>query len=298
MKSSRARASLTALVALLLAVPAATARAQTRACPPCGPNDRCVDGVCLPISEAPPAVALPPPAVEAPPPAPPAVEIPPPAVEAPPPPPARPAPTPRRDRATPAPKPRRPAGEEQDEDETPSWRQGLLFIPSIGIHAVEGIAAGDYDAGLRLGALLGTRVTSTVSLNLELASDFLSPVRNINSNVSGSGRDFTIAFSPLFHGASRLGELVAGPKLGYWTSGLTQANAGAADSAVSQGGWAFGFNLGGFINVTDDIGLGGLVAYQMVAHSESCVRPPATALSCSTTASVPQLLSFSLAAEF
>jgi hypothetical protein len=296
-------------VAALMSFAGAGARAQTRACPPCGPNDRCVDGVCLPPAEAPPAIAAPPviapPAEPLPPPAPPAAPS---AAEPEPAPEVKPPPPPPRPRQQA--KPRRPARHEKkrddesddddDDDDAPTWHKGLLLLPFVGLHAVEGIASSDYDAGLRLGGLLGTRVTPAVSLNVELAFNFLNPNRvNGTSTTQASGHDFTIAFSPLFHGSSNLGELVVGPKLGYWSSGITTPGQGGSELQFSQAGWAFGFNVGAFAGLNDTVALGALLAYQMTFLAQSCSRGATVPIQgCTSDDFAPQILSFSIAALF
>jgi hypothetical protein len=263
--------------------------------PPCAPNETCFQGQCM--VPAPPAGTpeppqpvipeLPPPPEAAPPPAPPpAAETP--ETEEPPP--------PRRKRRPPPPKPL----VVEEEDGTPAaWRRGVLVMPFVGFHAVEGIAADDYDAGPRVGFLLGAHAAPAVSLNVELAMDFLSP--KVNMAVRGtevSGRDFTIAFSPLFHARSGIGEFVVGPKLGFWSSGI-DVRMGAQTIQNSQSGWAYGFNIGAFAGVHDSAALGALVSYQMTYLDQSCARGSGlTASTCDSAGPVPQILSFNLAAIF
>ena len=196
--------------------------------------------------------------------------------------------------------PHKPVAEEVDPAAF-SWRHGVLVVPFVGFHAVEGIAADDYDAGARFGFLLGAHATQTVSLNVELAMDLLQPKvdTSMNRGASVSGRDFTIAFSPLFHARSGIGEFVVGPKLGFWSSGIELTNPGNSPDQVSQAGWAFGFNLGAFAGVGDTAAIGALVSYQMAFLSQTCSRGPDVAVpGCDGTGFVPQILSFNLAAMF
>jgi hypothetical protein len=177
----------------------------------------------------------------------------------------------------------------------PAWRRGMLIIPYVGLHFVEGIAADDYDAGLRIGGLVGARVDRSVSLNVELATNFLSP-KGVDPRTQSSGHDLTIAFSPLFHGAIGGGEVMIGPKLGFWSSSTSPDGLG---DQRSQDGWAFGFNLGAFAGVTDDVALGGMLAYQMTVLSQTCARGPGVMTEgCNSTEFPPQILSFAVAALF
>jgi hypothetical protein len=174
----------------------------------------------------------------------------------------------------------------------------MLIVPYVGFHAVEGIVANDYDAGLRIGALIGSRVARAVSLNVELATNFLSLKNETNARTAPSGHDLTIAFSPLFHGAMGGGEFVIGPKLGFWSSSISQDSTTTQDAfQASQTGWAFGFNMGAFGGVTEDVALGGIVAYQMTFLSQSCTRG-GIAEGCTSSDFPPQILSFAVAAMF
>jgi hypothetical protein len=190
--------------------------------------------------------------------------------------------------------------EEEDEDQgkvVAGWRKGLLVMPFIGIHTVQGIAASDYDSGLRLGALAGTHLEAPVSLNVEVAVDFLN--RSVNGARSVAGRDLTIAFAPLFHASAGLAELVVGPLLGYWASSFTTDNGSISESQFSQTGWAFGVNVGGFGGVNDSLALGAMISYQMTHLSQSCERGAGASISpCSSNDLVPQILAFDVAALF
>jgi hypothetical protein len=174
----------------------------------------------------------------------------------------------------------------------------MLIVPYVGFHAVEGIVADNYDAGLRIGGLIGSRIARSVSLNVELATNFLSLKNETNARTAPSGHDLTIAFSPLFHGAMGGGEFVIGPKLGFWSSSISQdASSTQAALQASQTGWAFGFNMGAFGGVTEDVALGGIVAYQMTFLSQSCTRGGIDE-GCTSSGFPPQILSFAVAAMF
>src|SRR5258708_17549059 len=129
---------------------------------------------------------------------------------------------------------------------SPPRRQRPLLMPFVGVHVVEGIAANDFKAGSRLGAILGTRLGAVTSLNVEVAVNFLTP-KVADQTIAVEGHDLTLAFSPLFHMPGRFGELLVGPKLGYWSDSLHVKGA-AGDAQLSQSGWAFGGNVGSFFH--------------------------------------------------
>jgi hypothetical protein len=263
--------------------------------PPCQPGEMCVQGQCMvpaPPQDAPPAPppVAPAPVAPEPTPVPPAAAPPPPDAEtfedeAPPP--------PRRKKA-------RPARKETADDDEVSWRRGVLVMPFAGAHTIQGIVADDYDAGPRFGALFGAHAAPFLSLNLELAMDLLSPKVQPGTPTRGldvSGQDFTIAFSPLFHASSGIGEFVVGPKLGFWGSGIDVTQAGAETIQLSQTGWAFGFNMGAFAGMADQAAIGALVSYQMTHLSQSCLRSSISGM-CTSADGAPQILSFNIAALF
>src|SRR5262249_30643608 len=145
---------------------------------------------------------------------------------------------------------------EDDVEGIPPRRRGLLAMPFLGIHSIQGLASDDFGVGARLGALLGVHVDPLVSLNVELAVDFLNPTTRVNT-VSSSGHDLTVAFSPLFHVAGNVAEFVVGPKLGYWSENFTDSNrVMGTTTRSSMWGWAVGGNIGGFVNVNEDVGIG------------------------------------------
>jgi hypothetical protein len=250
--------------ALVFLTFASEARAQTECNPPCAVGDQCVDGRCYAGAGQPPAPeTAPAPAAASPVPEP----TPPVVVPVPPPPPTR------RPRAR-----RRERAETEDEvkvddvEGIPPRRRGLLAIPFLGVHSIQGLAAEDFGIGARVGTLLGVHVDPLVSLNVEVAVDILNP-RTKLSGVSSTGHDLTIAFSPLFHVAGDAAELVMGPKVGYWSENFTTSDLGTV-TRDSQWGWAIGGNIGGFASVNEHVAIGLLVTYQFIAPSLTCTHGP------------------------
>jgi hypothetical protein len=109
-----------------------------------------------------------------------------------------------------------------------------------------------------------------------------------------TGHDLSLTFSPLFHATAGIGELVVGPKLGYWSDNFTWTrvplNSGRQISRLSQSGWAYGINIGVFAGVSSHVSLGLLLSYQFIATETDCVHGPNPASrGCPTDGSLPLL---------
>jgi hypothetical protein len=206
------------------------------------------------------------------------------------------------------PKARRAAPASTEEDDTddddvegiPARRRGLLAIPFLGIHSIQGLAADDFGIGGRVGTLLGVHVDPLVSLNVELAIDILNPLSK-GSTASQSGHDLTIAFSPLFHVAGTAAELVMGPKLGYWSENFTITDDMRMTTRASAWGWAIGGNIGAFANVNEHAAVGLLLSYQFIDENQACTHGPLdTDRNCMQTSGLfpPEILGITGAALF
>jgi hypothetical protein len=196
--------------------------------------------------------------------------------------------------ATPAPAapPASPVGAAAE----PARRRGFLAMPLVGLHGFQGSSrAASYGNGFRMGALLGAHLTPLVSLNAELLADFLNP-SGVPGGSSGSGTAYTLALSPLFHAAGRLGEIVVGPKFGYWGN-TTQITTGMASTQSSLGGWVVGMNAGVFVGLHDVASVGLLLSYQFVNLAEYCFIDATNMTTCPAAAS-PRILGFAAAAMF
>jgi len=113
-----------------------------------------------------------------------------------------------------------------------------------------------YSAGFRFGALVGWHVTPRMSMNGELTLDFMDADTD-SSFVKPHERYLDFALSPLLH--FRSGEIVVGPKLGWFTNNRSDSD---DDRVVyltygtrlglgphSGQGLLLGINAGGFISV-------------------------------------------------
>ena len=115
-----------------------------------------------------------------------------------------------------------------------------------GVHALSGTERIGTDPGLRVGAILGGRVTDVVSANGEITVDVFNVNAGPGDSASGGMTQMTI--SPLFHAASAIADIVLGPKLGAWAL-TSRASAGGISSEVNEAGWTLGANAGVFFPV-------------------------------------------------
>jgi hypothetical protein len=141
------------------------------------------------------------------------------------------------------------------------------LMGNLGIHSYLGNATDYYGTGLRLGGLLGFFVTPQLSLNAELMLDVL----NLNVDTYGTGYTGVHAefsFSPLFHLPSGSGmEFVLGPKLGGWTTTVSDAD----DYGESVHGYLLGLNAGLFFRA-GSVYWGGLFTFENNVVTELCDR--------------------------
>ena len=133
---------------------------------------------------------------------------------------------------------------------------GLVLVPYFGFNLPVGSLAEVYSAGFRFGALVGWHVTPRMSMNGELTLDFMDADTD-SSFVKPHERYLDFALSPLLH--FRSGEIVVGPKLGWFTNNRSDSD---DDRVVyltygtrlglgphSGQGLLLGINAGGFISV-------------------------------------------------
>jgi hypothetical protein len=138
----------------------------------------------------------------------------------------------------------------------PRWREGFLFLPSIGVSSFQGDSGRNMGPGLRVGALLGSRLAENWSLNIGAAFD----LGNMNppAGASLSGYFLDIGFNPLVHFPQPKFEVVAGPILGTWAQ-YGHASAATVYADTWGYGWTFGLNAGVLFPVGTHAEIGGLV---------------------------------------
>ena len=144
---------------------------------------------------------------------------------------------------------------------------GFVAIPYLGINSFSGDGANGISTGLRLGALLGGRVSDIFSFNGELTLDKVNA--DAPPGASASAYMFQLAISPLFHVDTPSVRFVAGPKMGFW--GDTGHTSGGGFSADRRGlGWTLGLNLGVFIPVKNTTSLGLMLSYATLRPLVAC----------------------------
>jgi len=143
----------------------------------------------------------------------------------------------------------------------PRWREGFQFVPSIGVHSIQGDGGEGTGPGLRVGLMGGQRVIELLSLNVSLVYDRA----NIDTP-QASGNAFDIGFSPLFHFPLEKLEIVAGPVAGIF---LNQLTFGTSSDAWSYG-WTAGANAGAMFQVGSRVHLGGILNFSLHNAFKSC----------------------------
>jgi hypothetical protein len=151
----------------------------------------------------------------------------------------------------------------------PEGKHGFLALPYLGFESHRGTDATDLGTGFIIGTLLGGRVNPNFSINGELRIDILRP-KDVPSNVSVSMAEVDLAFSPLFHVPLPAGELVLGPKLGFFAGSMSISSGGVEQSNASVSGLVAGLNAGAFFDVSRSTALGGMVSFTIRDPNEVC----------------------------
>ena len=130
-------------------------------------------------------------------------------------------------------------------------------MPYTGVHSYLNSEASAYGPGLRVGAMIGGRVSDVVSLNGELTYD----ISNVHSppadGYSETGGD--LAFSPMLQLPFNAVEIVLGMKLG-----LFELHRTLSDGFVTNGvGYVTGIRAGVFLPVSPRTSFGLLASYDL-----------------------------------
>jgi hypothetical protein len=136
--------------------------------------------------------------------------------------------------------------------------RGPVFVPYLGMNLPVGSLAEIYSAGFRVGALAGWHVTPRVSINGEGTLDLMDADTDA-SILKPHEYTLDVALSPLVH--FRSGEIVVGPKLGWFTNHRSDSEddqaaflrRGTGSGPIAQPhsgqGFLLGLNAGGFVPV-------------------------------------------------
>jgi hypothetical protein len=142
-------------------------------------------------------------------------------------------------------------------------------MPYIGVHVPTGDFGDGYDAGLRLGTLLGGHLSPTLSLNGELTIDVLNP-EGVPSGADVTAVMVDLLFSPLFHFRSDAFEGFIGPKLGAFGFSMSASYLGDSFEGTARG-FAYGMNAGFGIPV-GNMAIGGLFSYVGRHATQACTK--------------------------
>ena len=150
----------------------------------------------------------------------------------------------------------------------PTWQEGLMLVPMIGINSFQGDSGRGTGPGLRLGLLAGSRLTELLSLNIGFAFDFVN--LDAPAAANASRYVFDIGFNPLFHFPLQKLDIVAGPVAGVF---VDHGKAGGAGLSVDTWayGWTAGANAGVLFPVGRKVRLGGLANFYLRNPLKACV---------------------------
>ncbi len=172
----------------------------------------------------------------------------------------------------------------------------FLLMPFIGIQSIQNENSGT-GPGLRVGGLIGARLSDQFSFNGELLFDLWN-ISNVPTGISESAYVVQFAAAPLFHvQASPTAEIVVGPKLGgfFEHASISGSYGGLTlDSSGSAEGLLVGANLGAFFRLSDALSLGGLLNFDYM-RMEWCSND---AGNCTPSTDGLKVISFTGAAQF
>ena len=172
----------------------------------------------------------------------------------------------------------------------------FLLMPFLGIQSEQNANSGT-GPGLRVGGLVGGRLSEQFSFNGELLFD-LENLNNIPPGVSASAYLLQFAAAPLFHvQVSPAAEIVVGPKLGLFFAHASESGSAGTftvDLSGSSEGLVLGGNLGAFFRLSDALSLGGLINFDYL-RAEWCSADQGT---CTVSDNGLKVISFAGAAQF
>jgi len=169
-------------------------------------------------------------------------------------------------------------------------------MPFVGLQSIQNDNSGT-GPGLRLGGLVGARISEQFSFNGELLFD-LENFNNVPAGLSESAYIVQFAAAPLFHvQASPTAEIVLGPKLGLFVEHASLSGTlgySNVDLTGNAEGVLVGANLGTFFRVSDALSLGALVNFDYM-KLEWCSSSQGN---CTVSDDGIKLISFTGAAQF
>ena len=164
----------------------------------------------------------------------------------------------------------------------PAGKHGFLPVIYLGVNSFQDKAGENIGPGLRLGTILGGRITPEISINGELTIDIVNP-SNLPAGTDVTVAAVDLALSPLYHVALGNAELVLGPKLGLMVTSASYTDGGQDAGSESDSGYVFGLNAGLFGNVSPTTALGVLVSFEGRKYPMACVTAPGQAEACTSS---------------
>jgi hypothetical protein len=157
---------------------------------------------------------------------------------------------------------------------TPRRHGPVLALLYLGMHGFHERAGNQTTPGLRLGGLLGGRLSDVFSLNGEFAADLLR-FKDLPDGVTASAAEVDLAFSPMIHVLGDKVELALGPRLGFWGGyGQLKATGRLLQSEktlkISGSGALYGLNAGLFASL-GTASLGMLASYSFRSVGRTCL---------------------------
>ena len=143
-----------------------------------------------------------------------------------------------------------------------------MLVPMIGINSHQGDSGRDTGPGLRLGLLLGSRLTELLSLNVGFAFDLVN--LNVPSGADAGRYVLDVGFNPLFHFPLEKLDIVAGPLAGVFVD-YGSAGGGGLSVDTWAYGWTAGANAGVLFPVGPKVRLGGLANFYFRNPLKICV---------------------------
>jgi len=153
-------------------------------------------------------------------------------------------------------------------------------LPFLGIHSYQHQEASGYAPGLRLGTLLGGRISDFVSLNGELTLDVSNPRAD---EAAFQEWAFRVAFSPMIELPAGPVALIFGAKLGVFLLRTEQINVDLIVSSELMG-FSAGFDGGVFVPVSAHTSIGVLLSFDWAGANQGCLGAPAEGSSCGSPA--------------
>jgi hypothetical protein len=138
---------------------------------------------------------------------------------------------------------------------TEETRDTFVLLPYLGVHIPMGTLGDRYETGLHVGAILGRHLTSKLSVDGEVTLDLMDA--DSDSSIFKPHEYYLdFALAPLVH--LRSGQILLGPKLGWFVNNRSETTAEAAPNGDesrsslaghSGRGFEVGANLAGLTRV-------------------------------------------------